>query len=54
MKYQRPENKGKCFSCRFCRANEAFTGKYTAYVDGKFKILECKPNIISYIKLFLK
>lgn len=53
-KYQRPENKGKCFNCRFCEAKKAYDGKYVAIVEGKFQVIKCKPNFWSYLKLWWK
>lgn len=54
MKYQRPENKGRCFNCRFCEAKKAYKGVYVRNIHGKFKVIYCKTNLWSYLKLWLK
>lgn len=54
-KFQLKFAQGKAHSCRFCTAKEYKNEKIVRYnfETNKFELIEIKPTILTWIKLFL-
>ena len=54
-KFQLKTAKGKVHECRFCTASRYNEGKVSRYnfETKKFELIEIKPTILTWIKLFM-